>query len=208
MLKRNLAVKRGSFLAIALALCISWIAVGQSSLAQQPATTQTPPATGAPQQPRTGPSVDDISTTYREPKRDPFLDERLIKRPREGTVGPIEVTPLPWPSYEEREVEWRKKRDDARREGKPEPAPSERYLIEEVQVVGIFKKPDGQGVFLKPKPTTNTMIFASVGQKFYNGSIRKIESRQGVIECEEITRLSNKTIRNDKRVLRFTRTSR
>jgi hypothetical protein len=70
-------------------------------------------------------------------------------------------------------------------------------------VMGLFKKPECQGVFLKPKPSANTMIFATVGQKFYNGTIRRIDGTQ--VEVEEVSRLSNGKEKSDKKVIRFTR---
>ena len=201
-------MKRKTFLTIGLMLCITLTMVGRASFAQnaQPPAGQTPTtAQGQPPVTSAGPSAESISTTYREPKKDPFLDEEKLKKNIDNPTKVVELTVVPWPSYEEREAQWKQRRDEIR-SGKvngPEPAPSERYLVEEMQVMGLFKKPEGQGIFLKPKPTANTMIFATVGQKFYNGTIRRIDGTQ--IEVEEKSRLSNGKEKSDKKVIRFTR---
>lgn len=194
MLKRTFGMRL--FLNISLAVSVAGLTLAQ---------TPTQPAPGQPAQPATGPAAESISTTYREPRKDPFLDEEKLIKNKDKKSTIVEITVLPWPSYEEREAQWKERRDLVRsgKSGGPEPAPSERYLLDEVQVMGIFKKPDGQGVFIKPKPTANTMIFAAVGQKFYNGKISRIEGNQ--IEFEEISKLSNGKERVDKKTVRFTR---
>jgi hypothetical protein len=202
MLKRDFGMKKRSILVLGLALSITLIMVGRVSLAQTPQSTPTGQPSAQPQ--ATGPSAESISTTYREPKKDPFLDEAKLQQAKaKPTVDTITV--VPWPSYEERALRWKEKRDAVRsgRDNGPEPAPSEQYLIEEMEVMGIFKKPEGQGIFLKPKPSSTTMIFATVGQKFYNGTISRIDGTQ--IELEEISRLSNGKQKSDKKVIRFTR---
>ena len=156
MLKKSFGVKRVSLLSVGLMLCITLAMVARASFAQeQPAPQAGQPAVpGQPAQ-ATGPAVDTLSTTYREPKQDPFLDLEKIKKNKDSGRQLDVVTVVPWPNYEEREAEWKQKRDEVR-SGKvngPEPAPSERYLVDELQVMGLFKKPEGQGVFLKPKPT-------------------------------------------------------
>jgi hypothetical protein len=184
-------------LSIGILLCLVFSVVG--SFAQAP-TAPVPGQTPTP----LGPKEEEVSTTYREPKKDPFFDEKLLKKKEENkpkTVKAVEAVPPP--SFEERDAIWKQRREEARRSGRPEPAPSEKYLIEEMSVLGIYKKPDGQGVFLKPKTASTTMIFATVGQKFWNGSIRRIEGNQ--IEVEVLTKLSNNTTRSDSQTLRFTR---
>ncbi|MCS6884219.1 MAG: hypothetical protein RMM17_11765 [Acidobacteriota bacterium] len=152
------------------------------------------------QQP-SGPAAESISTNYREPAQDPFFDpEKMVK---DKTKVPTVIEVVPWPSYEERELEWKAKREEARRSGRPEPAPSERYLIEELQIMGLYKKSDGSGAFIKPKPSASAMLYASVGQKFYNGSIQRIEGNQIIVE--EISRYSNGKIKTETKTLRFTR---
>jgi len=201
-------MKRYSIICLGLILCmaLSIVSRGYAQTPTAPAPGQQQPAQPGAQTPpvRTGPSEESISTTYREPKKDPFYDEKLqAKKPEEGAKKVKLVEALPPPSFEEREALWKQRREEARKNGRPEPAPSEKYLIEELSIMGIFKKPEGQGVFLKPKTTATTMIFATVGQKFWNGSIRRIDGNQ--IEVEVLTKLSNNTTKSDNQTLRFTR---
>lgn len=174
----------------------------QSVFAQAPqVATPTTPSTG--QQPPVGPTVDSISTTYKEPKQDPFLDpEKLIPKDKVDK-GPKPIEVVPWPSYEEREADWKNRREVAKRNGTPEPTSSERYLLDELQIMGLYKKAEGQGVFIKPKPTSSTMIYATVGQKFYNGSIVRIEGSS--VEFEEISKLSNGKEKVERKNIKFTR---
>jgi len=204
MFSNNSGMKRYTVICMGLIICAALTLVGRS-YAQAPQAVPGQPATGQAQPAKpTGPTEESISTTYREPKKDPFYDEKLqLKKPEEGGKKVKLVEALPPPSFEEREALWKQKRDDARKNGRPEPSASEKYLIEELQIMGIFKKPEGQGVFMKPKTNATTMLFASVGQKFWNGSIRRIEGNQ--IEVEVLTKLSNNTTKSDNQTLRFTR---
>jgi hypothetical protein len=203
MLKSNFGMKRYLVLTIGLVLAIAFSVIGNASFAQTPTQTVPGQPSAQPTAP-TGPSVDGISTTYRPPKKDPFLDERLIKQETQTTIkAPKAIEIVPPPSYEEREAEWQQRRKTARANSQPEPSPSERFLIDEVAVLGLFKKPEGQGVFLKPKPTQATMIFATVGQKFYNGSIRRIDVQNNQVEFEQVSRLSNGTTKSESRAYRF-----
>jgi hypothetical protein len=54
-----------------------------------------------------GPDANLFSTTYREPRKDPFLDEEKLKKNIDNPNRPPEITVIPWPSYEEREAQWK-----------------------------------------------------------------------------------------------------
>lgn len=203
MFKSN-GMKRYLILCMGLIFCLTLSIVGRS-FAQAPATPGQPGQPGAQAPVRTGPSEESVSTTYREPKKDPFYDERLQQKKPEVQQKIKLVEAVPPPSFEEREALWKQRREEARKSGRPEPAASEKYLIEELSIMGIFKKPEGQGVFLKPKTTATTMIFATVGQKFWNGSIRRIDIDNKQIEVEVLTKMSNNTTKSDNQTLRFTR---
>src|SRR5438445_8508656 len=104
MLKKNFGMKRFSLLSVGLMLCITLAMVARASFAQeQPAPQAGQPAVpGQPPAQATGPAVDTLSTTYREPKQDPFLDPEKIKKNKDsGRVADV-VTVLAWPNYEER----------------------------------------------------------------------------------------------------------
>src|SRR5687767_1106688 len=111
MLKSNFGMKRYTII-MGLILCFTLVIVGRTGFAQAPGTAPQP----------TGPTVDSISTNYREPKKDPFYDERLQQKKKDepGKIRIVEA--LPWPSFEEREQAWKERRQKARESGQPEPA--------------------------------------------------------------------------------------
>jgi hypothetical protein len=142
------------------------------------------------------PSVDKIPTAYREAKKDPFLLEK-IEKPVVGTpaiINPVANIIAP-PSFEQRDAAWREARS-GRGSHNAEPSILEKYLVSEVKVLGLYQKPEGQGVFLKPTITNGTTIFAMVGQKFWNGEIKTIYKDK--IEVEVTTLISTGT-RTEKR---------
>src|SRR5688500_16641920 len=90
-----------SIICMGVILCIA-LSIAGRSLAQVPQTGQAPV--------RTGPSEESISTTYREPKKDPFYDEKLQqKKPEEGGRKIKLVEAVPPPSFEEREALWKQR---------------------------------------------------------------------------------------------------
>lgn len=151
----------------------------------------------------TGPIVDNIPTSYREAIKDPFRDISKTTLPTilPPPPPPSEPTVLTWPIYEEREIEWKREREKAREANNIEPSSSERYLIDEVQIVGIYKKDTGAGLFIRPKVGFNRVLFVTRGQKFYNGSIIKIENNR--VEFEEKEKLSNNRTRSHTKVVVF-----
>ncbi|MBI4853897.1 MAG: hypothetical protein HY819_19040 [Acidobacteria bacterium] len=198
MLKLNL--NRFVLFSLVVLLCVS-LSIISNSFAQAPAPGQNPQADAA----KVGPNVELFSTTYKEPKVDPFFDEKLL--PKKEEVKPIKekvvVEVVPPPTFEDRDSAWKEKRERTRGSGQPEPASSEKYLIDEVKILGIYKKPDSQGVFLKPTTTASTMIFATVGQEFWNGKITRIEKDK--VEFEVRTVYSDKTVKTKTEFRPFTR---
>lgn len=203
MLKLN--INRFVLLSLALLMCFS-LSIISKSLAQAPQPGQNPSA-----QPNTnnnlgGPNVDLFSTTYREPKIDPFFDEKLLPIKKEEVKVVKEkavVEVVPPPNFEDRDAAWKQKREINRASNQPEPLVSEKYLIDELKILGIYRKPDSQGVFLKPSATASTMIFATVGQEFWNGKITRIEKDK--IEFEVRTVYSDKTVKTKTEFRPFTR---
>lgn len=200
MLKLN--INRFAFTCIVLLMCGSLSFISRS-FAQAPAPGQNP---GAQPAAKVGPDVELFSTTYREPKVDPFFDEKLLPpkkteeiKIKERTV--VEV--IPPPNFEDRDALWKEKREKSRVNGQPEPGASEKYLIDELKILGIYKKPEAQGVFLKPTATASTMIFATVGQEFWNGKITRIEKDK--IEFEVRTLYSDRTVKTKTEFRPFTR---
>lgn len=155
------------------------------------------------------PVVDNFPTTYREAKKDPFstgkIERSLSVTP---TLPPSIISVIAPPSFEERDMAWREARNNTRiHSSQPEPFVLEKYLVNEVKVLGLYQKPEGQGVFLKPTVTAGTTIFAMVGQKFWNGQIIRIDKDK--IEVEVTTLISNGSTTQTKKEIQtipFTRT--
>lgn len=198
------SMNRYKFLAIGLVFCLALVgAVGQILAQNQPAPGTVAPAPVRP----LGPTEDSVSPTYRQPKKDPFFDERLLPKTKKDVVvvGPpkiVEILPVPPPSLEERDAQWKKKREEARLQGQPEPSASEKYLIDELKIMGLYAKADGKGVFMKPSTSATTMLFATTGQKFWDGSISRIDKDK--IEVDVITPYSDGTIKHTSQTRNFT----
>lgn len=150
-----------------------------------------------------GPPASILSTDYTEPKSQLFADTKLIVNTNIKEVRPIEVlaTPIAPPSFEERDLAWKERRSKS---SQSQPSASEKYLVSEVKVLGLYQKPEGQGVFLKPTITAGATIFAMVGQKFWNGEIKRIDKDK--IEVELRTLLSTGKIKTEIQTIPFTRT--
>jgi hypothetical protein len=168
----------------ALLIMIILVASSQNGEAQTPATPSL----------QTGPSVDTVSAEYVAPKRDAFSNKVThssagvagvsIGRVSGSNAGNVTNATnatnatnelLPWPSFDERLAQWTARCDQARSAGLPAPSISEKYLIEELYISGRFDSPDGKGVFLKLKDKPNVVLFARAGQKFWNGSVVRID---------------------------------
>lgn len=204
MLNSTFSINRYKFLAMVLVFCLALIAVEKSFAQNQPI-----PGTAAPAPVRPlGPTEDSVSPTYREPKKDPFFDERLLPKVTKAPVDKgkpivVEIKPVAPPSFEERDAEWKRKREEARLHGQPEPSPSEKYLIDELKIMGLYSKADGKGVFMKPSTSATTMLFATTGQKFWNGSISRIDKDK--IEVDVITLYDDKSVKHASETRNFTR---
>jgi hypothetical protein len=203
MFQRNANKKFWGIKYLGLALLGAW---GLASVqAQNPPAPANPNGAPAPP-PKLGPAADSISTTYREPRQDPFFDEKLQPKRKEEIkpkVVAIPVEIVPPPEFEEREALWKERRDEARRNGRPEPTSSEKFLVEEMDIRGVYKKSDGQGVFMRPKVASKTVLFATIGQKFWDGEIKQIDGNQIVFEV--VTKYNNNTSKSEPKTLRYTR---
>lgn len=179
---------------LVILMFVSFSVISRGFAQAPPAPGQNPPTAS---DAKVGPDVELFSTSYLEPRNDPFFDEALIPKkvepvkPKTNAPAPVEIVNPP--GFEDRDTSWKEKRERARTTGQPEPAVSEKYLIDEVKILGIYKKPDGQGVFLKPTATASTMIFATIGQEFWNGKITRIEKDK--VEFEVRTLYSDRSVK-------------
>lgn len=191
---------------------IGTVAQNPSRVAKQvapqapPTAPQTPPVVAAPS--TGGPRVDSVSPQYKAPpKSDPFFEPGKIRPPFQPPP-----TELEYPSFAERELKWRQIRDRRLEQGLPAPADSEKYLVDEFIVKGIYSTGRGLGALLTAKQSGIT-IFVREGSKFWNGSVTKIDRATrtvgldtqivGQVVCTEIVVLNNGKIKIKPKVLYY-----
>ncbi len=201
-------------------LCCTVPALGQSpSAVAQKATAglqSSPSDIQGSQKSAQGPPADALSPTYtgtgrdpfRRPNNDPFRDSGKLREPFRPPV-----TDLPYPDFPTREAKWREIRDRRLDQGQPPPAESEKYLVEELTVMGIYSTERGLGALVKDRRSGATM-FVREGSKFWNGSVVKIERAPrtfgvtdaqvvGRLVCSEIIVRSNGTLVTKQRFLDY-----
>lgn len=185
------------------------IAQNPSRVAKQ-VTPQAPPTAPqtAPITNPAGPPANQVSPQYKGPaKSDPFFEPGKIRPPFQPPP-----TELEYPSFAEREFKWRQIRDRRLEQGLPAPADSEKYLVDEFIVKGIYSTGRGLGALLTAKQSGVT-IFVREGSKFWNGSVTKIDRATrtvgldtqivGQVVCTEIVVLNNGKIKIKPKVLYY-----
>ncbi|OYT71770.1 MAG: hypothetical protein CFK52_07170 [Chloracidobacterium sp. CP2_5A] len=205
--------------------CLAALALVASALAQSPSATARKATAGLPQpspaaqgsaSPAQGPTADSIPATYtgtgrdpfRRPASDPFRDSAKTREPFRPPV-----TDLPYPDFPTREAKWREIRDRRLDQGQPPPAESEKYLVEELTVMGIYSTERGLGALLKDRRSGTTM-FVREGSKFWNGSVINIQRSPrsfgvadsqlvGRVTCSEIIVRSNGQLVTKQRLLDY-----
>jgi len=119
-----------------------------------------------------GPTADTIRP-YRPYNRDPF---KKALKPKTAKAKQAQLAILlGFPQIETRRAEFRQKVDEARRRDMAEPDPVTQYLVNELDVTGVFRDDQGYGAFIKAQPT-GTMLFVRNGTRCYNGEVLRIES--------------------------------
>lgn len=171
-----------------------------------PSVSGQDPKPANPQTPASGPAVDQVSPTYRQPDKDPFSDPTLM-RAKGAPAQPVEYPPLP-----ERQAKWREKRNYNQDHGLPSPDPSEQYLVDEFDVKGVFVTDKGLGALMRVKNQPVT-IFVREGSKFWNGSVTKIDKTPyrdvqkgvvaGTVVCSEVTLYSDNTTKINQKSLQY-----
>src|SRR6185503_17548345 len=156
------------------------LAIGILNAVAQDKPADNKPAASAPQQAQPtgreylGPTADSIRP-YRPTNRDPF--KKNIKPPtakaREAQIARL----LGFPPIESRRAEFRQKVDQARMRDLAEPDPVTQYLVNELDVTGVFRDERGYGAFVKAQPT-GTVLFIRNGARCYNGEVMRIEGDQ------------------------------
>jgi hypothetical protein len=156
---------------IICALTISAVAQqGQTAAPATPASSsQAQPPPGGKE--NLGPTADSIRP-YRPYNRDPFKKPIKPKTPKDKAKQV--ALQLGYPAIEVRRTEFRQKVGEARDRGLSEPEPVMQYLVNELDVTGVFRDERGYGAFVKAQPT-GTMLFLRTGTRCYNGEVVRIE---------------------------------
>src|SRR6185369_8368700 len=163
----------------AAALCLCGAAIVTTPAQQNPPAAPQP-ASAAPSsqaQPtpggkeNLGPTADSIRP-YRPYNRDPFKKPIKPKTPKDKAKQV--AMQLGYPVIETRRAEFRQRVSEARDRGLSEPEPVMQYLVNELDVTGVFRDERGYGAFVKAQPT-GTMLFLRTGTRCYNGEVVRIE---------------------------------
>src|ERR1044072_5674687 len=117
------------------------------------------------------PTADSIRP-YRPYNRDPF--KKNIKPKSAKIKQAQQAMLLGFPPVETRRAEYRQKVDQARTRDLSEPEPVTQYLVNELDVMGVFRDERGYGAFMRALPT-GTTLFVRNGARCYNGEVMRIE---------------------------------
>jgi hypothetical protein len=137
--------------------------------ASPPSSSQAQPPPGGKE--NLGPTADSIRP-YRPYNRDPFKKPIKPKTPKDKAKQV--ALQLGYPVIETRRAEFRQRVSQARDVGQAEPEPVTQYLVNELDVTGVFRDERGYGAFVKAQPT-GTMLFLRTGTRCYNGEVVRIE---------------------------------
>ena len=122
-----------------------------------------------------GPASDTIKP-YVPANKDPF--KKMVKPPppKGGVPGkPKEPRPIGFPTLEERRTKFKQLSDEYADKGRPEPSPVMQYLVNELEIIGVFRDDLGFGAFVRAIPTGST-FFIRRGARCYNCEVLRIES--------------------------------
>lgn len=194
---RSVSGWRKTIPALFLGACMAALVGGQTP---KPGETGTKPA-------QSGPPVDQVRPTYRGTEKDPFFDPTSVRA--QGKIA----TPVQYPTFAERQEQWRRKRSEAMERGLPVPEPSELYLVDELDVKGVFGTNDRGSMALLKHKASSTTFFVREGSKFFNGSVNKIDKSTyrdvqkgtvaGTVLCSEVTLYSDNSVRTTQRNLQY-----
>ena len=119
-----------------------------------------------------------VSNTYRGASRDPFEKRKAVVKAVK--VGPklVEAPPV-----ESRIQAYKDKKAAAMTAQLPAPKPTTAFLINELQVTGIFRTPRGWAAMVEAKPIKLSYVIYP-GETFYNGMLVAIEEDRLVVRKE------------------------
>jgi hypothetical protein len=118
------------------------------------------------------------STAYKGASRDPFEKRKFVARPVKP--GPKLIEP---PPVESRIQAYKAKKAAAVAAQVPAPKPTTAFLLNELQVTGIFRTPRGWAAMVEAKPIKLSYVIYP-GENFYNGMLVAIEEDRLVVRRE------------------------
>ncbi|MFL6228495.1 MAG: hypothetical protein ACJ741_06920 [Pyrinomonadaceae bacterium] len=118
------------------------------------------------------------STSYKGATRDPFEKRKFIARVVKP--GPTLIEP---PPVESRIQSYKAKKAAAVAAQLPAPKPTTAFLLNELQVTGIFRTPRGWAAMVEAKPIKLSYVIYP-GENFYNGMLVAIEEDRLVVRRE------------------------
>ncbi len=128
------------------------------------------------------------NTSYQGTQRDPFMKYRPpVKRKavKKAVVVPVQ---LPAPSIQERIAQFKAQKAAAMNAQRIAPKPTTALLLEELQVIGIFRTPRGPSAMVEATPIKLSYV-VHPGESFFNGLLVAIEENRLVFRRE--TKMSN-----------------
>lgn len=125
-------------------------------------------------------------------ERDPFVPYKPPVKPKANKVIPVPIAP---PSIQERIDGYKAQKMAAMNMQQPAPKPTTALLLNEMQVIGIFRTPRGFAAMVEATPIHLSYVVYP-GEVFYDGQLVAIEENRLVFRQE--TRWSDG--RRDKKV--------
>jgi hypothetical protein len=126
----------------------------------------------------TSAAAQQVSTSYKGAARDPFEKRKFIAKPVKP--GPKLIEP---PSVESRIQSYKEKKAATMAAQLPAPKPTTAFLLNEIQVTGIFRTPRGWAAMVEAKPIKLSYVIYP-GESFYNGMLVAIEEDRLVLRRE------------------------
>jgi hypothetical protein len=118
------------------------------------------------------------SSSYKGAQRDPFEKRKPVVKAVKP--GPKLVEP---PPVESRIQAYKSKKAAAMTAQLPAPKPTTAFLVNELQVTGIFRTPRGWAAMVEAKPIKLSYVIYP-GETFYNGMLVAIEEDRLVVRRE------------------------
>jgi hypothetical protein len=112
--------------------------------------------------------------------RDPFIPFKPVVKTKNVKVQAMPVTP---PSIQARIDNYKAQKLEAMRAQKAAPKPTTALLLEEMQIIGIFRTPRGYAAMVEATPIKLSYVVYP-GEQFYDGQLVAIEENRLVFRRE------------------------